>query len=584
MTTNFKTENSTVRKFFANGLFYRIPRFQRDYSWECEQWEDLWEDINSCLESSYNSNDSKYVHESHYMGYIVLQSRDDKNYSVIDGQQRITTVTIIILSILKNLQFLVDNGIESEKNKIRIDSIRQNYIGYMDPVTLISESKLTLNRNNNDYFQNFMVPLRHPLPQRGFKSSEHLLRHSFEFFEKRVGDYINNSPNPDKGQILAKLAEDICDILFFTVITVTDELNAYKVFETLNARGVRLSSTDLLKNYLFSVLDINNNTEHELRVLDERWEDMIRRLQSEKFPNFLRVYWNSKHKLTRHSDLFKTIRQNIKDKKSVFTLIGDMESDLDNYLSLLSSEIAVDWSKDDRDNAVLLRMFHVRQPMSVLLAAKRCFSSDDFSLLLDAIKVISFRYNVIGNYSPSDLEKTYNEIAVRISDGTVKCFNDTLKYLANIYIDDKRFESDFSIKTLNTTDSRCKKIVRYILCLIEKYKSGNDFDYESDSYNIEHILPQRANDGWGGFSYDEMSAMLYRLGNMALMNCSDNRDVGNAEYAEKTAFLRKSGFATTSIIPDEYQEWNPASINSRQKSMAKSAKVIWKISQLSSRK
>ncbi len=584
MTTYFKTENSTVRKFFANGLFYKIPRFQRDYSWETEQWEDLWEDIVSCLEQSDWSYENKVKPESHYMGYIVLQSSDDRNFSVIDGQQRITTVSIIILAILKNLQLLVDKGIDAENNKKRMASIRQNYIGFIDPVTLITESKLTLNRNNNDYFQNFMVPLRHPLPQRGFRASEHLLRHSFEFFDKRVEDYVNHSNNTDCGQALAKLVEAICDILFFTVITVTDELNAYKVFETLNARGVRLSATDLLKNYFFSVLDANNNSDPELSALDERWEDMVRRLQSEKFPNFLRVYWNSKHKLTRHSELFNIIKRNIADKMSVFHLIDDMEADLENYLSLLSSEIAEDWCKEDRNNAVLLKLFHVRQPMAVLLAAKRNFSANDFSSLLEAIKVISFRYNVVGNYSPSELEKTYNDIAVRISDGRISNFTDTLQFLNLIYIDDKRFESDFSQKALNTADSRCKKIVRYILCLLEKYGSGHDFDYESDSYSIEHILPQRAPDNWGNFSFYEMSAMLYRFGNMTLMKTSENRDIGNAPYEDKKNMLRNSGFMITASIPEEYQEWTVSSICSRQKKMARAAKVIWKISQLSSKK
>ena len=79
-------------------------------------------------------------------------------------------------------------------------------------------------------------------------------------------------------------------MLFFTVITVTDELNAYKVFETLNSRGVRLSSTDLLKNYLFSVLDTNSKSQYELDILEKRWLQMEARLQSEKFPDFLRVY------------------------------------------------------------------------------------------------------------------------------------------------------------------------------------------------------------------------------------------------------------------------------------------------------
>ena len=85
------------------------------------------------------------------MGYLVLQSADDKVFDVIDGQQRLTTVSLIVLAILKNIQRLIDAGNDAENNERRLNQIRQTYIGYLDPITLISRSKLTLNRNNNDY-------------------------------------------------------------------------------------------------------------------------------------------------------------------------------------------------------------------------------------------------------------------------------------------------------------------------------------------------------------------------------------------------------------------------------------------------
>lgn len=102
------------------------------------------------------------------MGYLVLQSTDDKTFEVIDGQQRLTTLTLIILAVIKNLQRLIDEKIEPEQNIQRINQIRQTYIGYLDPVSLVSKSKLTLNHNNNDYFQHYIVPLE-KLPQRGFR-------------------------------------------------------------------------------------------------------------------------------------------------------------------------------------------------------------------------------------------------------------------------------------------------------------------------------------------------------------------------------------------------------------------------------
>lgn len=568
--TNFKTENNTFRKLIGNGLTYRIPRFQRDYSWTVEQWEDLWADILVSL----RDEDS-----AHYMGYLVLQSADDKVFDVIDGQQRLTTVSLIVLAILKNIQRLIDADNDAENNERRLNQIRQTYIGYLDPITLIPRSKLTLNRNNNDYFQNYLIPLGH-LPQRGFRASEHLLRKSFEWFDKKVGEYLRSHPS-NEGKRLAQLVENISDNLFFTVITVTDELNAYKVFETLNARGVRLSSTDLLKNYLFSVLDRGQGNDYELRNLEERWEGIVSRLQSEKFPDFLRTYWNARYKLARQSELFKIIRNQVKERQKVFDLIRGMEEDLDNYLALTSPEVS-NWSLEDKQLANILKMFRVRQPFPLLLAARRNFDSSDFTTLLRAITVISFRYNTIGAYSPNEQERVYNNTAERISSGEITDLAMLWPLLKTIYVEDNRFKVDFSEKSISTSDGRGKKIVRFILCALEKQLSGRDYDPSSDSFNIEHILPQNAPDGWGGFSYDESRALVDRLGNMTILNVRVNRDIGTEEYVEKRSYYENSDYYLTKRLAEQNEEWTPERISAWQSWMANQATAIWRIAQLSS--
>lgn len=572
-STNFKTENNSLRKLLGNGLFYKIPRFQRDYSWTLEQWEDLWTDILNTIKDPSQEDDS------HYMGYLVLQSTDDKTFEVIDGQQRLTTLTLIILAVIKNLQRLIDEKNEPEQNIQRINQIRQTYIGYLDPVSLVSKSKLTLNHNNNDYFQHYIIPLE-KLLQRGFKASEHLLRKSFEWFDAQVSSLLKSVVSY-KGQYLAKFVEDLSDALFFTVITVTDELNAYKVFETLNSRGVRLSSTDLLKNYLFSVLDTNSEAQYELDILEKRWLQMESRLQSEKFPDFLRVYWNSKYKLSRHSELFKTVKNNVKDRAGVFGLIKGLESDLDNYLALISPELS-DFNEADKTNLAILRMFRVRQPYPLLLSAKRKFTQKEFSSLLRAIVVITFRYNTIGSYSPTDQEKVYCAVAEKISSNEILDLNDVWSYLKPIYIDDERFYLDFCCKSINTSDSRSRKLVRYILCLIEKNISGTSLDFTSDSLNIEHILPQNAPDGWNGFTSEACMEMVYRLGNMVLLQPSKNRDIGVEDYSEKIKVLSECTIKTTQLVANNYKEWSPEAIDSHQKDMALKAKSIWCVSQLES--
>lgn len=568
--TNFKTENNTFRKLIGNGLSYRIPRFQRDYSWTDEEWEDLWLDLMGTLQPGGEA--------AHYLGYLVLQSPDDKTFEVIDGQQRLTTVTIVILAILKHLQRLVEAGKEAADNAQRITQIRQTYIGYLDPVTLVSRPKLILNRNNNSYFQDYLVPLGH-LPKRGFRASEHLLRKAFEWFDKRIGETLKQEPG-DPGRRLAQLAEDLTDRLFFTVITVTDELNAYKVFETLNARGVRLSATDLLKNYLFSVLDRGGDNDHELRNLEGRWEAMVGRLGAESFPDFLRVHWNSRRPFARQAELFKTIRGQIKTREAVFQLLRDMEEDLDTYLALSSPEVS-DWSRELKALAGTLRTFNVRQPFPLLLSARRRFAETEFAGLLRAVVVISLRYNIICGYSPAEQERTYNAVAERIARGELLSLSAALAAMTGIYPDDAAFRAAFLDKSIRTTQSRNNRVVRFILCALERHLvPDHDYDFTSDAFTLEHVLPQNPLTGWDGFTDEEAETLVYRLGNLTLIQAGANRDLGNAPYPAKRMAYEKSGFAITRRLAQEYAEWTPERIAARQVWMANQATSIWRIAQL----
>lgn len=612
----FRTGNSTFRQLIGNGVSYRIPRFQRDYSWSEDEWEDLWTDILATLHDGSDTlpedtHAPEGIHSpesaalqastgrrtggrrpasasaSHYMGYLVLQSADDKVFDVIDGQQRLTTLSIIVLAALKHLQHLVDKGEAPENNTRRLEQIRETYVGHLDPVTLVARPKLTLNRNNNGYYQNYLVPLGH-LRQRGFRASEHLLRKAFEWFDRKIGDYLKAQPRSlatetipgdTAGARIAQLVEDLSDRLFFTVITVSDELNAYTVFETLNARGVRLSATDLLKNYLFSLLDHGADSQHELATLEERWEQMVGHLQSEKFPDFLRMHWNSRHRFARQTELFKHIRAQVRDRAGVFALIRGMEEDLDCYLALSSPETS-GWSPEDRQLAATLKTFRVRQPYPLLLAARRALGDSDFTALLRATVVIALRYNVIGAYGTAEQEKVYNQVAERMARGELAQILPILQAMRNIYVEDRVFRAAFAEKIIRTTDARNNRVVRFILCALERHLAGQALDFGSDAFNVEHVLPQNAPDGWGGFTPDEAQAMAYRLGNMTLLQSGANRDAGNSSYAAKRAIYQQSGYALTRRLAADNAEWSPERIAAWQSWMADQATSIWRIAQL----
>lgn len=567
-TMNFNTANSTFRQLLGHGLSYHVPPFQRDYSWAEEEWDDLWQDIVGLFDDDGDS--------AHYLGYLVLQSSDSKRFDIIDGQQRLTTLSVMILAGLGYLKDLVAAGLDEENNAKRQEQLQNSYIGYLDPVSLAPRPKLELNRHNNRFYQTYLVT-HDKLPQRGLNGSEHLLRKAFIWFKDRLKSRCGVTVS--SGRELTAMLDSLVDKLIFTVITVTDELNAFKVFETLNARGVRLSANDLLKNYLFSVISSQQTHETELKLLEERWEQIVGLLGTESFPEFLRVYWNSRNRLVRKSDLFKTIRKRIVTRDAAFELLHDLDQLAPVYAALRDPHDGT-WSSEEKSALDQLLMFNVRQPLAMLMACWSKFyeyERKEFSRIMRAVAVISFRYNVICNLQTHEQERLYNEIAWKVSGGTFEYPSDVMTALAEIYPGDQQFIAAFSDKELRTTNSRNKKVVRYILFEIERQRSGQQFDFESAAYSLEHILPEYSPDAWAFIDESKRERTIYRIGNMTPLETARNKELGDGAYATKRAVYKESAFELTRAVAEQYDAWDEQSVEARQKQLATSAAELWRI-------
>lgn len=564
---NFSTANQSLRQILGNGMTYAVPRFQRDFSWTQDEWDDLWQDIQGTVEEGGDP--------AHYMGYLVLQTRDNKQFEIIDGQQRLTTLSLLALAVIGGLEALVSAGTEAENNRIRAQQFRNTFIGYLDPVTLVPRSKLRLNRNNDGYYQDHIVPLQ-KLPQRGLRASEQLLRRAFEWFRAKVADTYRD------GQDLARFLDTMSDRLFFTVITVTDELNAFKVFETLNSRGVRLSPADLLKNYLFSVVARETSHAHDIDTLERRWDDMVQVLGGDSLPDFLRAHWNSRRRFVREADLFKTIRAGTPNRGAVFELVRQMEEDIGLYTALSRPEDPL-WSKDDRRYVQALRHFSVRQPWPLLMAAHRRFDAAGFSEILRACMVITFRSNVIAGLASNEQERVYSAVVQRIAGEELVTTGDIIRALAPVYVPDEQFRAAFTERTLRTTAPRNYRVARYILIQIERHLTGIEHDADNPATTLEHVLPEKPGENWPDFETDPTVETAYRLGNLTLLEANLNRKIGNAAFAVKQPVLAVSAFDMSRRIAAENAEWTIERLANRQRWMAQQAAAIWRIAQLDGR-
>lgn len=549
-------KNTTQEQFvrlMSNGFHYEVPKYQRDYSWDKEQWSDLWYDLMQMIDEN----------DSHYMGYLVLQTSDDKNFKIIDGQQRITTICILILAVINYLKNMQCSEEEKQINEQRAQALLTTYIGNIDMITLTSVNKLVLNRNNDHFYKTYLSSLQEP-PKRGLNASERLMKNAFDSFSTYLKEKYTNAEE------LISFVDNLVNNLFFTVITVTDELNAFKVFETLNARGVQLSSSDLLKNYLFSVANEQHQT--MLDELENLWSEVSDILKETQISDFLRVYWNSTHKTIRKNQLYKTIRDEIKTPAQSFNLLRDMRKKADVFMALKAPEDEM-WRnyKEIKENLELLKLFNVIQPFSLLISAYSNLNIHDFETLLSKIVIISFRYNIICGKNPNEQEVFYNKLALDIENNKKYESNDILT--SSIYVKDAEFEQTFAYKEF-VYSSRNNQIAKYILCKIEKFDNGLTID--RNEITLEHILPDNPDENWD-WDDTKIQQFRYRLGNMTLLDKGKNNDLENVPYSEKKEVYKLSTIPSTKKIGETIEEWTEEVIDSRQTDMARKAKGIWQI-------
>jgi uncharacterized protein with ParB-like and HNH nuclease domain len=558
------TKTVNLNDVLGNGKIYRVPQFQRDYSWEQDNWEDLWNDIELAAETK----------NAHYMGSVVLQSTTGKEFLIIDGQQRFTTLTILTLGIIDAIQKLSEKGIEEVANKERVDILMRQYIGQKDPTSLNYSSKLFLNENNDGFFQNRLVGFKEPVNVRKLSDSERLMWDAYLFFKQKIAQRFKTTNGGDFASFLNNVAGEL---MMFIQITVEDELNAYTVFETLNSRGVELTSTDLLKNYLFSLVA---KSETDLKQIKTQWKKIIDAIGLKEFPTFLRYFLVATRKQISKEYLFKEIKHFVKTDRDVFDLLDHLEFYAYNYIALGNPDDDL-WTTDKeiRSAISILKAFKVIQWKPLLMVAlDKLNNHSDVKRLMYSIVALSYRYNVIAKKQTNEMDKVYSKAAINLYKGDTNNVTGILNDIKSLYVNDEEFKNYFSLKQFNTNNSADKKILRYTLYKLEgQEEAGSLYDFETDNGTIEHILPESYPDTWSNdFSEDEYERNVYMIGNLTLLEAvKNNKEASDKIFNEKKEVYLTSKFVLTKNITDP--QWTSENIKKRQAHLAKLATSIWKI-------
>ncbi|EAH8055974.1 DUF262 domain-containing protein, partial [Campylobacter jejuni] len=546
------TETLTLNDLFSKDRTYSVPKYQRNYSWDEDQWEDLWSDIEDLEKSNY----------PHFMGSIVLQeTKDVKNIDIIDGQQRLSTLSIFIAAVIVYIDDLVKKDKDKINNEKRKEIFNKKYLGYESSTTLKIVPKLTLNKTNNNFFTTYIINQNIPdKPTLADADKSNLLLHkAFDFFQKKIKEKFQE----EDGKKIAEYVEMIGEQLKFIVIIVQNELDAYVLFQTLNARGAELTAADLLKNYFLSLL---KNDSEALEQANSIWEDINNKISTEKIPDFLRSVVNFQTDLVTKNRLFKEVRKNIKTSEEAFSFISKLHNLSSLYLALQNSNHN-SWNefsqKDAKYYINILELLRFKSSLPLLLIAKEKIINDqEFTKILKACAVLSIRYS-ISKTRTNKLESNYNKIACNIFYDKYKNANEIIKALKLIDIDDNDFKKSFSIYSKKATSGNDEKIVKFLLFNIERHLSGGICDEQIAT--IEHILPSSLND-----------EKVHKLGNYILLEAKYNQQLKNKNFKEKIDIYSKSNFKLAQYVAENFKTWDTKSIDQYQNFLAKQALALWK--------
>ena len=550
-----------------SGEAYRVPRHQRQFEWTREQWSDLWEDVHI-----------GQINESHFLGSIVVipEGRagvEINYYEVNDGQQRLTTI-LILLSVVRDRA--VGLGNEEFAKHISEHYLSANYFeGGSKKVV----PKMTLGKLDNEAFGDVI----------GGKLQNNI-KDGHRIFE--CYNYFNSQVENLSLEDLENLKKRIVNKIIVVHINVADQFNAFRLFETLNDRGLALSAVDLIKNHLLMRAASNNAGDDTIvDSIVEEWQEMYEKIREYDPVVFFHRFMLSEYpgKISA-KQLYEVIKQKANneqwDAKYISEFTNKLKKAAHVYTELIDANIG-----NTRINRRLsdIKLFEASPSYTLLLKITPLLKSgplDEIQYLkiIDLIELFHIRWGITGQ-STSRLTEIYNRMCIKLGSVEMSEISNMIEheYLSwASSIKDSVFHSAFQEEFGKPADTRTKYII---------WKLGNpagEVSLNFDEVHTEHIMPQTLSDEW--FSDLEKSSgmekegikkthdlLINKIGNFALIKGEWNISMSNRVFSEKAKHYINSEIGLTKELASR-KNWAFDDVVNRTKEFADRAVQIWKFS------
>ena len=409
-----------------------------------------------------------------------------------------------------------------------------------------------------------------------------LINEAAALAKEHVAAIVQNHDPKNHGDVLNHWIDYLEHQAQVVLLKVPSAVNAYRMFETLNARGLKTSQSDLVKNYLFG------ESGDRLNEAQQKWSGMRAVLESfeddDITVNFLRQLLISMFGHMREDDVYENVTSKAKGVAQAIEFLSKVESGATDYAAILNPEHEKwnSYQPSIRRAITTLSLVRMRAMRPAMLAVARMFAHKEADKAMRLIVRLSVRFMIAGGARSAArsgaVEEALAEVARQISDKKISTAKALLTELEGIVPKDTQFQEAFATSSVSNV-----KLGRYYIRALEtEWKGLSDSLYvpndDSQAVTLEHVLPRKTEGNWPQFSEEEAETYYRRLGNLTLLGAKMNSDLKSVPFEEKQrSYSESPAYELTNEVAT-MDEWTPETINERQKKMAELAVKTWPLS------
>jgi hypothetical protein len=533
-----------------------VPPNQREYAWRTDiEVDKLFKDFAEALDDQF-----------HFLGSIVTIPRDGTSLEVVDGQQRLATTAILLAEMRNHAKNIGETFIKN--------SINTEFLFTGDRSKRANVPHLTLNTDDNELFRQIIENDPGLSDFKPIRESHELLLGAKEQAAQFVNRIVSTRDIKTQGDLLNKWISFVEHNAFVVLIQVPKPADAYKMFETLNDRGVGISQVDLIKNQIFG-----RATDRHSEV-QTKWTSMRSTLESSDQDDividFIRHSLIAMSGHVVQSDLYNRVQTIVRSEQAAIDLSITLDDLSTIYIATFNPqhERWSDYPTSVRRALQVSSLFKIKPLRAAMLSIAAKMSPKEAAKAFQFLVSLGVRLMLASSTRSGSVEIPLAEASHDIYEGRITTCS-KLKYkLKAIIPSDNDFEEAVgTARVQNASLARC--YLRSMEMSAKKEPNPSFIPNEDPlSVSLEHVLPKKPEGNWPQFEDDEVNTYVNRLGNLVLLKTSDNSTLKSDSFEEKKKIFKDSQYDLTKQIATVNQ-WNSNQIRQRQLRLAKLALDTW---------